>query len=106
VLDNACKWCSGRVQVTVGIGAQLPEPLRLQVSVADDGIGIDPADRARVLARGVRADERAPGHGLGLAMVADTVALYGGNLRIDQSLPLGGACITISLPGRLLEESA
>ena len=40
-------------------------------------------DRASVLQRGGRADEATPGHGLGLAMVHDTVALYGGTMRID-----------------------
>jgi two-component system sensor histidine kinase PhoQ len=106
VLDNACKWCGSRVQVTVGLAAHPGSAPRLQVSVDDDGTGIDPADRGRVLVRGVRADERAPGHGLGLAMVADTVAVYGGELRVGRSEALGGARITIGLPGRLLEGSA
>jgi two-component system sensor histidine kinase PhoQ len=52
-----------------------------------------------VLQRGVRADEKVPGHGLGLAMVHDTVDLYGGKLSIDAS-PLGGARFTVRLPGR------
>jgi signal transduction histidine kinase len=51
----------------------------------------------------VRADERAPGHGLGLAMVADMVALYGGDLSIGQSFALGGAAIDLRLPGRVLD---
>jgi two-component system, OmpR family, sensor histidine kinase PhoQ len=106
VLDNASKWCAGRVQVAVALHERFDDMPWLQVNVSDDGPGIDPADRTRVLARGVRADERAPGHGLGLAMVSDTVALYGGNLRINQSSVLGGACITISLPGRLIDGSA
>jgi len=55
--------------------------------------------RARVLERGVRADEKVPGHGLGLAMVHDTVDLYGGKVSIDAS-PLGGARFTVRLPGR------
>ncbi len=72
---------------------------RLRVVVEDDGPGISEADRARVLQRGVRADEKVPGHGLGLAMVRDTVDLYGGSLSIEQST-LGGARISFSLPGR------
>src|SRR5207237_732632 len=51
------------------------------------------------LERGVRADQNVPGHGLGLAMVHDTVDLYGGQLAIDAS-PLGGARISLRLPGR------
>ena len=68
-------------------------------SIEDDGPGISADDRARVLERGVRADETVPGHGLGLAMVHDTVDLYGGALSIDSS-PLGGARFTLRLPGR------
>ena len=40
------------------------------------------------------------GHGLGLAMVADTVALYGGELVIGESALLHGASIEVALPGR------
>jgi signal transduction histidine kinase len=52
-----------------------------------------------VLERGVRADEKTPGHGLGLAMVRDTVDLYGGHLAVERS-ELGGARISVALPGR------
>jgi len=99
LLDNACKWCRARVRFSAGIedGAESRE--RLSLVVEDDGAGISAADRARVLQRGVRADEKVPGHGLGLAMVHDTVDLYGGKLTIDAS-PLGGARFTVRLPGR------
>ena len=102
LLDNACKWCRGRVHVQVRVDERLPPEQSLQIRVEDDGPGIAPADRSRVLARGVRADERAPGHGLGLAMVADAVAVYCGDLTISESALLGGACLDIALPGRLL----
>ena len=48
--------------------------------VDDDGPGIAPADRKRVIERGVRTHEHVPGHGLGLAIVRDAVILYGGAL--------------------------
>ncbi|MBK7250335.1 MAG: hypothetical protein IPI06_05500 [Gammaproteobacteria bacterium] len=67
--------------------------------VDDDGPGISSEDRARVLKRGARADEKAPGHGLGLAMVRDTIELYGGTMAIETS-PLGGARVVLQLPGR------
>jgi signal transduction histidine kinase len=46
----------------------------------------------------VRADEKVPGHGLGLSMVHDTVDMYGGWLGIDSS-PFGGARFSLRLPG-------
>jgi hypothetical protein len=36
-------------------------------------------------------------------MVADTVALYGGELLISESPTLHGACLDMALPGRRLE---
>ena len=99
LLDNACKWCRGRVRLTGAIDAAAAARQRLNLSIEDDGPGISEADRARVLERGVRADEKVPGHGIGLAMVLDTVELYGGTLTIDAS-PLGGARFSVRLPGR------
>ena len=71
---------------------------RLSLAVEDDGTGISEENRARVLERGVRTDESVPGHGLGLAMVHDTVDLYGGSLSIDAS-SLGGARFSLTVAG-------
>lgn len=99
LLDNACKWCVGQVRVTVSAAPEAEPRQRLRIVVEDDGPGITEADSTRVLERGVRTDERVPGHGLGLSMVRDTVDLYGGRLTIERS-ELGGARISLALPGR------
>ncbi|HEY0340832.1 MAG TPA: ATP-binding protein [Steroidobacteraceae bacterium] len=99
LVDNACKWCRSHVRVTVAVDPQAGSRERLSLAVEDDGPGISEENRARVLERGVRTDESVPGHGLGLAMVHDTVDLYGGSLSIDAS-PLGGARFSLKLPGR------
>ena len=99
LLDNACKWCRSRVRLTAAADAGADSRERLVLTVEDDGPGISAEDRPRVLQRGARADEKVPGHGLGLAMVLDTVELYGGRLAIDTSA-LGGARIALRLPGR------
>jgi two-component system sensor histidine kinase PhoQ len=99
LLDNACKWCKERVTVNVTLDPVAEPKQRLRIDIDDDGPGISEGDRARVLERGVRADEKVPGHGLGLAMVRETVDLYGGRLTIEKST-LGGARISLSLPGR------
>jgi hypothetical protein len=39
-------------------------------------------------------------------MVNDTVAAYGGELRIDASPELGGARVEVLLPGRALHAGA
>jgi two-component system sensor histidine kinase PhoQ len=99
LLDNACKWCRGRVRLSAQGDPAAAAREKLRLVVEDDGPGISAADRERVLQRGERADEKVPGHGLGLAMVHDTLDLYGGSLMIDAS-PLGGARFTLRLPGR------
>jgi two-component system, OmpR family, sensor histidine kinase PhoQ len=100
VVDNACKWCRSTVRVRVHLDPLRELPRRLSVVVEDDGPGIAPENRARVVERGVRADEHVPGHGLGLAMVRETVAIYGGRVLIDASADLKGARVELELPGR------
>ena len=99
LLDNACKWCRSRVRLTVASDERAGPRERLSLVIEDDGPGISAENRARVLERGVRADQKVPGHGLGLAMVHDTVDMYGGHLAIDSS-SLGGARFSVWLPGR------
>ena len=100
VVDNACKWCRSRVLVSARFDPDRGLPRRLSIVVEDDGPGIPQELRTRVIQRGVRADEHVPGHGLGLAMVRDTVTLYGGQFFIDASPALGGARVELRLPGR------
>lgn len=67
------------------------------IDVDDDGDGIDPADAARLLRRGERADERHPGEGIGLAVVSEIVTQYGGEIGIREA-DLGGARLRVTLP--------
>jgi two-component system sensor histidine kinase PhoQ len=100
LMDNACKWCRERVRVAGTLRDGVGASLRLQLVIEDDGPGIAVADRERVLQRGARADEHTPGHGLGLAMVRDMAAQYGGRLALEES-PLGGCRVELALPGRV-----
>ncbi|MBI5619203.1 MAG: HAMP domain-containing histidine kinase [Gammaproteobacteria bacterium] len=65
------------------------------LEVADDGPGIPPAERQRILEPFV--SHRAGGIGLGLAVVQDIVQRHGGTLAIGES-DLGGARFTLTLP--------
>ncbi|MFO1427603.1 MAG: hypothetical protein U1F11_11670 [Steroidobacteraceae bacterium] len=99
VLDNACKWCRGRVRVSA---AALPSAGRTPAGAGRHRgrwPGFPPELRASGPARGRRADEHTPGHGIGLAMVAETVELYGGALRLGVGA-LGGGRVELQLPGR------
>jgi signal transduction histidine kinase len=91
LLDNACKW--GRTRVAIESRAT---DASIIITVDDDGAGLDPSKRDAVLQRGVRADEAAPGFGLGLAIVRDLAELYGGTIALEES-PLGGVRARLEL---------
>lgn len=94
LIDNACKWCNSRVVVDV----VAPEGGGLLLIVRDDGPGI-PEDAADILQqRGMRLDESAPGHGIGLAVVKDIAMAQGGRLEIDRARELGGAEVRVYVP--------
>ena len=90
--DNAGKWSRSRVVVR----ACLAGP-RLAVTVDDDGPGIDEAEQEMAVGRGERLDTKLPGHGLGLSIVAQLAALYGGRLTLSRS-DLGGLRAALDLP--------
>lgn len=92
LLDNACKWARSRVAILSSL-----EDDRLVITVDDDGPGLDPSMRARVLQRGVRADQQVQGSGLGLAIVSDLAELHGGSVTLETS-PLGGTRARLQLP--------
>lgn len=94
LLENAFKYSRSVVRVTVTRSTN--HRTRAQVRIEDDGEGIPAALREDVLHRGRRLDEMQSGQGIGLAVVAELVELYEGNLDITDS-DLGGACITLTL---------
>lgn len=91
-IDNACKWCRNRVRVRAGARGG-----RLRIEIDDDGPGVPDEALGRVLERGVRADTRVPGQGIGLAVTCDVVEAYGGNIGIERSA-LGGARFWMEFP--------
>jgi signal transduction histidine kinase len=92
LMENACKYGGGRVEVDVAVVNG-----RLTVRVDDDGPGISQERKAAALTRGQRLDESQPGQGLGLSIVAETARLYGGDLKLEES-PLGGVSARLDLP--------
>jgi signal transduction histidine kinase len=100
LVDNACKWAASQVFVEVLV-EQPAEPgagPRLRIIVDDDGRGLSAAERAQVSRRGQRLDESKPGSGLGLSIVVDLAALYGGSLSLGNA-PIGGLRAELVLPG-------
>ncbi|MBB1492241.1 MULTISPECIES: ATP-binding protein [unclassified Paracoccus (in: a-proteobacteria)] len=94
LLENAVKYAATRVTVSVDRIEGM-----LKIGIEDDGPGIRDVDHAIALSRGGRLDEMGPpGAGLGLAIVADLAALYGGRLTLGQGMH-GGLRAGLVLPG-------
>ena len=68
-----------------------------EVVVEDDGPGLSDEELARAMARGARLDEAAPGQGLGLSILKETVDLYAGELLFERG-QLGGLKVRLRLP--------
>jgi signal transduction histidine kinase len=67
----------------------------LLLTVADTGVGIAPADQARVFEKFVRGKRQA-GSGLGLSLVRSLIELHGGTVEIE-SAPGRGTCVICRL---------
>jgi signal transduction histidine kinase len=96
LLDNAFKYTpkNGRVDVI----AQ-PNGQRVEVTVADTGIGVTPNDLEHIFDRFYRATNTRhfPGMGLGLAIARHIVEQHEGAIRVE-SEPGRGSRFTVSLP--------
>jgi signal transduction histidine kinase len=99
LVDNACKWATSQVFIEVLVERALKPDAdaMLRIIVDDDGRGLSADERVQVSRRGQRLDESKPGSGLGLSIVVDLAALYGGSLALG-SAPIGGLRAELVLP--------
>ena len=100
VLDNAIRYAGRGAVVTMRVSRQGDDAV---VEVDDNGPGIAPADRERVLERFVRGTDTGPGCGLGLAIVKEIVERHSGSVTLLGAFPRG-LSVVIRLP--LLKRNA
>jgi two-component system sensor histidine kinase PhoQ len=93
LVDNACKYGAGTVRIRA---SSCDGGARFMFSVEDDGPGISPENRNKVLERGIREDSKESGQGIGLAVVVDLVESYNGSFSFAKS-SLGGTRVDISI---------
>ncbi|MGE0312917.1 MAG: ATP-binding protein [Lautropia sp.] len=93
LISNAYKYSpdGGPVSITLSVCVPRPQGLRHGVSVHDRGIGMTPAQAARIFERFYRADKsgRIAGTGLGMSIVREILALLGGEIEVDSEHGVG-----------------
>jgi two-component system sensor histidine kinase SenX3 len=98
LLENAVRYSPENSRVTVS-ARRVKDAVEL--SVKDQGIGIDPVDLPRIFDRFYRADEardrETGGTGIGLAIVKHVARQHGGRVQV-WSEPSVGSTFTLVLP--------
>ena len=102
VLSNAYKYSpeGGEVSIDLLVAESDDDaPARVGIRISDHGIGMTPAQLARVCERFYRADSsgKIPGTGLGMSIVKEIVELHGGSVALS-SEPGRGTTVTLWLP--------
>ncbi|MFN8659077.1 MAG: ATP-binding protein [Candidatus Obscuribacterales bacterium] len=99
LLTNAVNYTPGGGTVTVA--TKVLEPDIVEVTIQDNGPGIDPSDLPHIFERFYRADKARTrtggGTGLGLAITREIIARHHGVVEVD-SAPGKGSTFTVRLP--------
>jgi len=93
LLQNALRYGRGRVQLSVLLVGD-----QVQLQVEDNGSGIPPAEREKVLKPFYRSEgshHQGRGHGLGLAIVERIAQWHGAELLLAESTELGGLNVSV-----------
>lgn len=93
LLENAFKWAETRVLLSAG------SETGVWITIEDDGPGLDARKLQQIMESETRLDESASGHGVGLGIVREIVAQYGGQISFDRSGNLGGTKVHVRFPG-------
>jgi signal transduction histidine kinase len=99
LLTNAIKYSPSKTEVTVYGGR---EGERFEVSVKDQGIGMDPKEVRNIFQKFYRTRKAEQsgeaGTGIGLSIVEQIILQHGGKIEVA-STPEKGSCFTLILPG-------
>jgi anti-sigma regulatory factor (Ser/Thr protein kinase) len=98
LMENAVKYSPDGGEI---VTTAQPQGAMLQVSVADQGVGIPQRDLHRVFDRFHRVEgargRSVEGSGIGLALVRELVGLHGGTVTVE-SVVDRGSTFTVSIP--------
>src|SRR5258708_722573 len=96
LIDNALKYAPHQGSIEVAVHRR--DDLRAEISVADNGPGIDDSEKLKVMERFYRGDASrgTPGVGLGLSLVQAVAKLHGSALELHDNAP--GLRVVMSIP--------
>jgi signal transduction histidine kinase len=107
LLDNAVRYAGERVRVDVRVRALSPR--RLEIEVADQGVGIPAHAQGTIFGRFQRLSQGAVrstrGLGLGLFIVRNVVRAHRGSVRAESEGEGKGSRFLVVLPGHLDEHA-
>ena len=101
LLDNAVKYRREEVPLALEVSTINPDEDHIQITVADNGIGMKREDLKKIFEKFYRVStgnlHDVKGFGLGLAYVNKMIDLFGGSIRAESEVNKGSKFI-ITLP--------
>ncbi len=92
LINNACRFCESIVSVTATHNGDI-----IIIDIDDDGLGFPDKNPSTLLKRGMRADNKTEGQGIGMAVSNEIIEASGGKMELLVS-PYIGARVRLHLP--------
>ncbi len=92
LISNACRFCEKIVSVTATQNGET-----ITIDIDDDGLGFPDKNPSDLLKRGMRADSKTEGQGIGMAVSNEIIEAAGGKIELRVS-PYIGARVRLHLP--------
>ncbi len=92
LINNACRFCEKVVSVTATQNGDT-----ITIDIDDDGLGFPDKNPSTLLKRGMRADNKTEGQGIGMAVSNEIIEAAGGKMELLVS-PDIGARVRLHLP--------
>jgi signal transduction histidine kinase len=101
-VDNAAEAMQDALVKSLYIATQAGAAETVELVLADSGCGVSPDEKEKLFLPYFSTKNR--GTGLGLAIVSHIVAEHGGQIRVEDNVPVG-ARFTVELPAMMESET-